>query len=52
MVSFLRHALVLTRQFLGGLTNGLVLVAESEQFDGRSHDSTDRRPLVTGAGDW
>lgn len=52
MVRFLRHALVLTRQFLGGLTNSLVPMVELEPFDGQSHDSTDRRPLVTGAGNW
>jgi len=47
MVSLSRRELVLTSQFLGGLTDSLVPMVELEKPDDRSCDSTDQSPLVT-----
>jgi hypothetical protein len=52
MVSVSRRELVLTSQFLGGLTNCLVRNVELERLDDRAYDNADQRPLVTRAGDW
>jgi len=47
MVSLSRRKLVLTSEFLGGLTDSLVPMGELEQPDDRSCDSTDHSPHVT-----